>query len=154
MVKQTHPPIYNPISTIHAEWRTGRDCLRCAMAKPRWLALLAVFKSPSRTANCFQTLFLRFAAEGVLIPPHKRHDPTPASGGGVVADREGFEPSVTLPPHTLSKRAHSTTLTPALGEQEPSEARMAWQSIFGQRLRRNEPVRPTWLQLRWSRLSD
>jgi hypothetical protein len=23
-----------------------------------------------------------------------------------MADREGFEPSVTLPPHTLSKRAH------------------------------------------------
>ncbi len=33
-----------------------------------------------------------------------------------LADREGFEPSVTLLPHTLSKRAHSTTLTPALGE--------------------------------------
>ena len=32
-----------------------------------------------------------------------------------LADREGFEPSVTLLPHTLSKRAHSTTLTPALG---------------------------------------
>ncbi len=31
-----------------------------------------------------------------------------------MADREGFEPSVTLLPHTLSKRAHSTTLTSAL----------------------------------------
>ncbi len=27
-----------------------------------------------------------------------------------MADREGFEPSETLLPHTLSKRAHSTTL--------------------------------------------
>ena len=31
-----------------------------------------------------------------------------------MADREGFEPSVTLLLHTLSKRAHSTTLTSAL----------------------------------------
>jgi len=31
-----------------------------------------------------------------------------------MADREGFEPSVSLTPHTLSKRAHSTTLTSAL----------------------------------------
>lgn len=30
-----------------------------------------------------------------------------------MADREGFEPSVLLPVHTLSRRAHSTTLTPA-----------------------------------------
>jgi hypothetical protein len=30
-----------------------------------------------------------------------------------MAGREGFEPSVTLLPHTLSRRAHSTTLTPA-----------------------------------------
>ena len=45
-------------------------------------------------------------------------------------DREGFEPSVTLPPHTLSKRAHSTTLTPALGRRETRERRMAWQSHF------------------------
>ena len=29
-----------------------------------------------------------------------------------VADRVGFEPTVTFLPHTLSKRAHSTTLTP------------------------------------------
>ena len=29
-----------------------------------------------------------------------------------MADRVGFEPTVTLLPHTLSKRAHSTTLTP------------------------------------------
>lgn len=31
-----------------------------------------------------------------------------------MADREGFEPSVTLLLHTLSKRAHSTTLTSVL----------------------------------------
>lgn len=31
----------------------------------------------------------------------------------LMADREGFEPSVLLPVHTLSRRAHSTTLTPA-----------------------------------------
>jgi hypothetical protein len=31
-----------------------------------------------------------------------------------MADREGFEPSVTSLLHTLSKRAHSTTLTSAL----------------------------------------
>jgi hypothetical protein len=29
-----------------------------------------------------------------------------------MADREGFEPSETLLPHTLSRRAHSTTLPP------------------------------------------
>lgn len=31
-----------------------------------------------------------------------------------MAGRVGFEPTVTLLLHTLSKRAHSTTLTPAL----------------------------------------
>lgn len=34
-------------------------------------------------------------------------------GEKLMADREGFEPSVLLPVHTLSRRAHSTTLTPA-----------------------------------------
>ena len=69
-------------------------------------------------------------AQRVLGPALKRHDPTPACGSGVVADREGFEPSVTLPPHTLSKRAHSTTLTPALGRRETRGGYLAWQSIF------------------------
>ena len=47
-----------------------------------------------------------------------------------MADREGFEPSVTLLPHTLSKRAHSTTLTPALGREggDPTEPPPAWQA--------------------------
>ena len=31
-----------------------------------------------------------------------------------MADREGFEPSVPMKVHTLSKRAHSTTLTSVL----------------------------------------
>ena len=31
-----------------------------------------------------------------------------------MADRAGFEPAETLLPHTLSKRAHSTTLPPVL----------------------------------------
>ena len=47
-----------------------------------------------------------------------------------MADREGFEPSVLLPAHTLSKRAHSTTLTPALGGREARKRSGAWQSIF------------------------
>jgi hypothetical protein len=47
-----------------------------------------------------------------------------------MADREGFEPSVTFLPHTLSKRAHSTTLTPALGGREARKRSGAWQSIF------------------------
>lgn len=47
-----------------------------------------------------------------------------------MADREGFEPSVTFPPHTLSKRAHSTTLTPALGGREARKRISCWQSIF------------------------
>ena len=33
-----------------------------------------------------------------------------------MADRAGFEPAETLLPHTLSKRAHSTTLPPVLRE--------------------------------------
>ena len=32
----------------------------------------------------------------------------------ILAEREGFEPSVRLPLHTLSKRAPSTTRTPLL----------------------------------------
>ncbi len=47
-----------------------------------------------------------------------------------MADREGFEPSVTLLLHTLSKRAHSTTLTPALGGREARKSIRAWQSLF------------------------
>ena len=47
-----------------------------------------------------------------------------------MADREGFEPSVTLLPHTLSKRAHSTTLTPALGGRDARNSIRAWQSLF------------------------
>ncbi len=47
-----------------------------------------------------------------------------------MADREGFEPSVTLLPHTLSKRAHSTTLTPALGGRDARDSAGAWQSLF------------------------
>ena len=54
----------------------------------------------------------------------------PVPGKTIVADREGFEPSVTLLPHTLSKRAHSTTLTPALGRKgaHPTEPPPAWQA--------------------------
>ena len=33
-----------------------------------------------------------------------------------MADRAGFEPAETFLPHTLSKRAHSTTLPPVLGD--------------------------------------
>ncbi len=47
-----------------------------------------------------------------------------------MADREGFEPSVTLLPHTLSKRAHSTTLTPALGGRDARNSIHRWQSLF------------------------
>jgi len=41
---------------------------------------------------------------------------THAGGGGwrEMADREGFEPSVLFPVHTLSRRAHSTALAPVL----------------------------------------
>jgi len=48
----------------------------------------------------------------------------------LVADREGFEPSVTLLPHTLSKRAHSTTLTPALGGRDARSLVLGLQSLF------------------------
>ena len=47
-----------------------------------------------------------------------------------MADREGFEPSVLLPAHTLSKRAHSTTLTPALGGRDARNSVHRWQSLF------------------------
>ena len=47
-----------------------------------------------------------------------------------MADREGFEPSVTLLPHTLSKRAHSTTLTPALGGRQARNSFSTWQPPF------------------------
>ena len=47
-----------------------------------------------------------------------------------MADREGFEPSVSLTPHTLSKRAHSTTLTPALGGRDARKSVHRWQSLF------------------------
>ena len=48
----------------------------------------------------------------------------------IMADREGFEPSVTLLLHTLSKRAHSTTLTPALGGRDARNSAHRWQSLF------------------------
>src|SRR5687768_1979805 len=38
-----------------------------------------------------------------------------------MAEREGFEPSVEFPLHTLSKRAPSTTRTSLLGSGEPSK---------------------------------
>ena len=47
-----------------------------------------------------------------------------------MADREGFEPSVTLLLHTLSKRAHSTTLTPALGGRDARNSIGTWQPLF------------------------
>ena len=47
-----------------------------------------------------------------------------------MADREGFEPSVTLLLHTLSKRAHSTTLTPALGGRDARNSIRSWQPLF------------------------
>lgn len=47
-----------------------------------------------------------------------------------MADREGFEPSVTLLLHTLSKRAHSTTLTSVLGGREARGAGTAGQAHF------------------------
>jgi hypothetical protein len=47
-----------------------------------------------------------------------------------MADREGFEPSVRFHAHTLSKRAHSTTLTPALGGRDARNSPAAWQSLF------------------------
>ncbi len=55
-----------------------------------------------------------------------------------MADREGFEPSVTLLLHTLSKRAHSTTLTPALGGRDARNSVLRWQSLFEKF--RNEPL--------------
>lgn len=47
-----------------------------------------------------------------------------------MADREGFEPSVTLLPHTLSKRAHSTTLTSVLGGRDAREGEEGGQAHF------------------------
>ncbi len=69
-------------------------------------------------------------SEGVLGPPFKRHHPNPASRIGVMADRVGFEPTVLLPAHTLSKRAHSTTLTPVLGERDARRLAGLRQSFF------------------------
>ena len=37
---------------------------------------------------------------------------------------------MTLLPHTLSKRAHSTTLTPALGGRDARNSIRSWQSLF------------------------
>ena len=131
------------------EWRTGRDCVSDASAKPRPIsssgqggiacAALRPSQDGSRCSQFSDRRHGRLTAFKPIpplrsgrgsLPSLKRHDPTPASGSGVVADREGFEPSVTLPPHTLSKRAHSTTLTPALGRPETSEGRMTWQPIL------------------------
>ena len=60
---------------------------------------------------------------------------------GKMADREGFEPSVLLLAHTLSKRAHSTTLTPALQWKgaDPRGRLPAWQPDF---LRESTPRPP------------
>ena len=46
----------------------------------------------------------------VLAGPGPMHDSEPASCSfSVLAEREGFEPSIELPLYTLSKRAPSTT---------------------------------------------
>ncbi len=48
--------------------------------------------------------FQLFLFQHLPSPPSlKRHDPTPADRGGVVAEREGFEPSVAFLLRTLSK---------------------------------------------------
>ena len=46
--------------------------------------------------------------------------------GRRVADREGFEPSVLLLAHTLSKRARSTTLPPVLWKRFLRVGSMPW----------------------------
>ena len=58
--------------------------------------------------------------------------------GKLPADREGFEPSVLLLAHTLSKRAHSTTLTPALSGRARTlgAARALGNPIFSEKFRR------------------
>lgn len=48
---------------------------------------------------------------GLVFRPSARRDLFQGIKGKL-ADRVGFEPTVTLLLHTLSKRAHSTTLTP------------------------------------------
>ena len=53
-----------------------------------------------------------------------------------MADRAGFEPAETLLPHTLSKRARSTTLPPVLSSAswlkaaEISQQFVGWQFFF------------------------
>jgi hypothetical protein len=62
-----------------------------------------------------------------------------------MADRVGFEPTVTLLPHTLSKRAHSTTLTPVRDSRgrEPSHLPPPWQSEFPREIASNLPENST-----------
>lgn len=40
---------------------------------------------------------------GIDCVPLKRHEAAPANRGGLMAEREGFEPSVEFPLRTLSK---------------------------------------------------
>ncbi len=106
-----------------AEDREGLTPLRSVQAF--WLRYSKIARNCS---PCVQTRLA--SARQRSRPAPKRHDPTPACGSGVMADREGFEPSVTLLPHTLSKRAHSTTLTPALGGRDPRNPTGPWQPLF------------------------
>ena len=57
----------------------------------------------------FQTLSLRSTA---FLALPVRHEAGPASGAGLMAEREGFEPSVRLPVRSLSKGVLSTTQPP------------------------------------------
>ena len=49
----------------------------------------------------------------------------PAFRAGRMAEREGFEPSVPLRKHALSKRAHSTTLPPLRVHEPRAKKRVA-----------------------------
>ena len=44
--------------------------------------------------------------------PQKREDANPLKNCNVLAEREGFEPSVRLPVQRFSRPSHSTTLAP------------------------------------------
>jgi hypothetical protein len=78
--------------------RSGTGGIACAPLRPSGLRP----PPPEAGNDCFVAAGdIRFqtrlaALEGVLGPPAKRSDPTPARGGGVGAEREGFEPSVTF----------------------------------------------------------
>ena len=111
---------------------------RLPPAKPIWLAMLADFKSPLQTANCFQTHFVgssfRQPSEWVIQPIC---DPQSAIRDlALMVGLAGFEPTTPCPPGKCATRLRYSPLCERAGNTDEARPEMAYS--FAARLR--EPL--------------